>query len=65
MKDVEPIDEGGLDPVTRRKLNEVIRQLKALKVRDSSTISANVTNTGTHLGVKPGARGGDSTPRWG
>lgn len=65
MKDVETIDEGGLDPALRRKVNEVIRKLKALKVADSSTISANVTNTGTHLAVKPGARGGDATPRWG
>ena len=65
MKDIQPIDERGLEPVTRRKINEIVQRLKELAVKDSSTISVSVTNTGTHLGVKPGARGGDSTPRWG
>lgn len=65
MREIEQIDEGGLDPVTRRKVNEIVRRLKAMTPRDSSTVSVNVTSTGTHLGVKSGTRGGDSTPRWG
>ena len=65
MKDIQPIDERGLEPAARRKINEIVQRLKELTPRDSSTVSVNVTSTGTHLGVKSGTRGGDSTPRWG
>lgn len=65
MKIPEKVQTGGLDPESRKTINAVIDYLRAAEPRDSATIAVSKSTSGTHLEVKPSARGGDGTPRWG
>jgi hypothetical protein len=65
MKIPEKVQTGGLDPESRRKVNEILDYLRASEPRDSASIAVSRSTSGTHLEIKPSAKGGDATPRWG
>jgi hypothetical protein len=64
MKIPEKASSGGLDPESRKKINELIDYLRAAQVMPSSTVAVSRSTTGTHLEVKQSDNGG-GTPRWG
>lgn len=67
MKKIAKIADGGFDPASRRKLNEVIEALESLRILRHPDLDIDRTSQGTFIRPKGG---GDNTnnnqaPRWG
>lgn len=69
MKIPATIPEGGFDPLSRRKINELIRALESLQILRTPDFQIDRTARGTFL-RSTGSGAGDNTnsntaPRWG
>ena len=65
MKIPNRLNERGLEPEIRREFNKLLAYVRTIAPKDSSSVAVSQTEMGAHIQVKPSARGGDATPRWG
>lgn len=68
MKTPTTLPDGGFDPAARRKINEIIRVMGSLEIRNHPDIEIDRTANGVFIRPKGGGTSSDSNnqaPRWG
>lgn len=67
MKPPEPLNESGLEPEVRRKVNALLRYVQSLRLLDHSDVEIDRTSQGTFIRPKGGGNTDttNNVPRWG